>query len=210
MLRTLVSPWTGCTRAERKNLAWGPFFLTTLVGSGGVCQAVSGVEDAGLSERLLAALGALPCDFRLGAKLMQRLAKPSDYVRQEVLGQSTYVLPWETRLCPGNPADNPEMGASLYNEFAQEEARGLQPRSPLQQLTDIIEWTVATPGEEARNLAADLAQAYQGKYRFVLDGLDQWDMETKAHRAHLVFHNDDIQRISAQVVMDLRIRAGKS
>lgn len=141
---------------------------------------------------------------------MQRLAKPSDYVRQEVLGQSTYVLPWETRLCPGNPADDPEMGASLYNEFAQEQARGLQPGSPLQQLTDIIEWTVATPGEEARNLAADLAQAYQGKYRFVLDGLDQWDMETKAHRAHLVFHNDDIQRISAQVVMDLRIRAGKS
>lgn len=210
MLRTLVSPWTGCTRAERKNSAWGPFFLTPLVGSGGVCQAVSVVFDAGLSERLLAALGALPCDFCLGTKLMQRLAKPSDYVRQEVLGQSTYVLPWETRLCPGNPADDPEMGASLYNEFAQEQAIGLQPRSPLQQLTDIIEWTVATPGEEARNLAADLAQAYQGKYRFVLDGLDQWDMETKAHRAHLVFHNDDIQRISAQVVMDLRIRAGKS
>ena len=58
MLRTLVSPWTGCTRAERKNLAWGPFFLTPLVGSGGVCQAVSVVFDAGLSERLLAALEA--------------------------------------------------------------------------------------------------------------------------------------------------------
>ena len=52
MLRTLVSPWTGCTRAERGNLAWGPFPLTTLVGSGGVCPAVSVVFDAGLSERL--------------------------------------------------------------------------------------------------------------------------------------------------------------
>ena len=58
MLRTLVSPWTGCTRAERENLAWGPFPLTTLVGSGGVCPAVFVVFDAGLSERLLAALEA--------------------------------------------------------------------------------------------------------------------------------------------------------
>ena len=45
---------------------------------------------------------------------MQRLAKPSDYVRQEVLGQSTYVLPWEPRLCPGNPTDDPALGAHLY------------------------------------------------------------------------------------------------
>ena len=52
MLRTLVSPWTGCTMAERKKSAWGPFFLTPLVGSGGVCQAVSAVFDVGLSERL--------------------------------------------------------------------------------------------------------------------------------------------------------------
>ena len=123
MLRTLVSPWTGCTRAERKNLAWGLFFLTTLVGSGSVCQAALVVFDAGLSERLLAALeaafsspkpSALPCDFRLGAVIMQRLAKPSDYVRQEVLGQSTYVLSWEPRLCPGNPTEDPDLGAQLY------------------------------------------------------------------------------------------------
>ena len=52
MLRTLVSPWTGCTRAERENLAWGPFSLTSLVGSGGVCPAVSAVFAGGLSERL--------------------------------------------------------------------------------------------------------------------------------------------------------------
>ena len=76
MLRTLVSPWTGYTRAEWENSAWGPFSLTILVGSDGVCQAVSVVFDAGLSERLLAALeaafscpkqAALPCVFRLGA-----------------------------------------------------------------------------------------------------------------------------------------------
>ena len=98
MLRTLVSPWTGCTRAERKNSAWGPFFLTPLVGSGGVCQAVSVVFDAGLSERLLAALeaafscpkpSALPFDFRLGQFLMQRLAIPSDYVLQFILGRAS-------------------------------------------------------------------------------------------------------------------------
>ena len=210
MLRTLVSPWTGCTRAERKNSAWGPFFLTTLVGSGGVCLAVPVVFDAGLSERLLAALGALPCDFRLGAKLMQRLAKPSDYVRQEVLGQFTFVLPWEPRLCPGNPSDDPELGAQLYNDFVCASARGITQLSPAERTADIIDWALTTPGEAARSLAADLAGAYQGKYRFLLDGLDHWDKETKAHRSHLVFHNDGIQEISAQMVMDLRRRAGNS
>ncbi|WP_138726125.1 hypothetical protein [Pseudomonas lactis] len=56
---------------------------------------------------------------------MQRLAKPSDYVRQEVLGRATFVLPWEPRLCPGNPADDPEIGAQLYNEFACAAAKGV-------------------------------------------------------------------------------------
>ena len=37
MLRTLTTPWTGFVRADRTNLAWGPFVLTPLVGSGGVC-----------------------------------------------------------------------------------------------------------------------------------------------------------------------------
>ncbi|WP_456256745.1 hypothetical protein ACP3PM_28440 (plasmid) [Pseudomonas iridis] len=60
---------------------------------------------------------------------MQRLAKPSDYVRQEVLGQSTFVLPWEPRLCPGNPADDPELGAQIYNEFACASAQGVTQRS---------------------------------------------------------------------------------
>ncbi|WP_426212962.1 hypothetical protein [Pseudomonas sp. TWR2-1-1] len=218
MLRTLVSPWTGCTRAERKNLAWGPFFLTTLVGSGSVCQAVLVVFDAGLSERLLAALeaafsspkpSALPCVFRLGAVLMQRLAKPSDYVRQEVLGKSTYVLSWEPRLCPGNPAEDPELGAQLYNDFAQAEANGVEPRSAAEEFSDIIEWAIDMPGEPARCLAADIAAAYQGKYQFRIEDLEHWDVETKAHRAHLIFHNEDIRMLSAKATMALRERAGR-
>jgi len=138
---------------------------------------------------------------------MQRLAKPSDYVRQEVLGQSTYVLPWEPRLCPGNPADDPEVGAPLYNEFAQEEAKGVQRRSPQEQVADIIEWTIATPGEAARSLAADLAATYQGKHKFRMDDLELWDEETKPHRAHLIFHNEELRCLSAQIVMSLRVRA---
>ena len=210
MLRTLVSPWTGCTRAERKNSAWGPFFLTPLVGSGSICQAVSAVFDAGLSERLLAALGALPCDFRLGANLMQRLAKPSDYVRQEVLGQSTFVLPWEPRLCPGNPADDPEIGAQLYNEFACAAAKGVTQQSPDEQIADIVEWAIATPGEAARCLAVDLAATYQGKHKFRMEDLELWDEETKPHRAHLIFQNEGISRLSARVLMALRSRAASS
>ncbi|NWD45781.1 hypothetical protein [Pseudomonas yamanorum] len=139
---------------------------------------------------------------------MQRLAKPSDYVRQEVLGQSTYMLPWEPRLCPGNPADDPELGAQLYNDFACAAAQGFTQRSPAEQMTDIIDWAIATPGEAARSLAADLAAAYQAKHQFRIEDLEHWDEETKPHRAHLIFHNTDITRLSAQVVMALRERAG--
>ena len=140
---------------------------------------------------------------------MQRLAKPSDYVRQDVLGQSTYVLPWEPRLCPGNPADDPELGAQLYNEFACNAAQGVIQRSPAEQLADIIGWVIATPGESARGLAADLAAAYQGKHRFLMEDLEHWDTETKPYRAHLILHNEDLRALSAQTVMALRVRAEK-
>ena len=140
---------------------------------------------------------------------MQRLAKPSDYVRQEVLGQSTFVLPWEPRLCPGNPADDPELGAQIYNEFACASAQGIMQRSPAEQTADIIDWTIATPGEAARSLAADLAATYQGKHQFRMGDLDQWDEETKPHRAHLIFHNENIAELSAQMVMALRVRASE-
>jgi hypothetical protein len=140
---------------------------------------------------------------------MQRLAKPSDYVRQEVLGQSTYMLPWEPRLCPGNPADDPELGAQLYNDFACAAVLGITQRSPAEQMTDIIDWVIATPGVAPRALAADLAAAYQDKHQFLMKDLEHWDAETKAHRAHLIFHNEDLRALSAQTVMALRVRAEK-
>ena len=138
---------------------------------------------------------------------MQRLAKPSDYVLQEVLGQQMYLIPWERRLCPGNPADDPELGSKLYNEFACAAAQGVTQRSPAEQITDIVEWAISTPGEASRSLAADLAATYQGKHQFRMDDLQLCDEETKAHRAHLIFHNEDIQGLSAKVVMALRDRA---
>jgi hypothetical protein len=138
---------------------------------------------------------------------MQRLAKPSDYVSIDILGRASYVLPWESRLCPGNPTEDPEEGASLYNEFACASAEGVTQRTPAEQVADIIKWAIATPGEAARSLAADLAAAYLGKFQFRMDGLQLWEGETKAHRAHLVFHNNDIQELSAQSIMSLRYRA---
>ena len=137
---------------------------------------------------------------------MQRLAKPSDYVLQKVLGQSTYVLPWEPRLCPGNPADDPELGAQLYNVFACNAAQGITPRSPFEQVADIVDWVIATPGEAARSLAADLAATYLGKHQFRMEDLKLWDEETKPHRAHLIFHNDEVCKLSGKIVMDLRTR----
>lgn len=137
---------------------------------------------------------------------MQRLAKPSDYVRQDVLGQSIYVLPWEPRLCPGNPTDDPALGAQLYNEFACAAAQGVMQRSSIEQMADIVDWAIATPGEAARCLAADLAATYQGKHQFRMEDLELWDEETKPHRAHLIFHNEDIRDLSASRVMALRER----
>ena len=139
---------------------------------------------------------------------MQRLAKPSDYVPQEVLGQSSYVLPREQRLCPGNPTDDPALGAKLYNEFACAAAQGVMQLSPAEQIADIVDWAITTSGEAARSLAADLAATYQGKHQFRMEDLELWDEETKPHRAHLIFHNEDIQELSAPVIMSLRARAG--
>ena len=109
---------------------------------------------------------------------MQRLVKPSDYVLQDVLGQSMYLIPWEPRLCPGNPAEDPEVGAQLYNTFVQDQAKGVVPRAPAQQMSDILDWVFETAGEPARRLAADLAAAYLGKHSFLIDDLEDWDAET--------------------------------
>ncbi|RMV73939.1 MULTISPECIES: hypothetical protein [Pseudomonas syringae group] len=138
---------------------------------------------------------------------MQRLVKPSDYVLQDVLGQSMYLIPWESRLCPGNPSEDPDSGAQLYNEFVQEQAKGVLPRTPAEQMNDILDWVLKTPGKAARSLAADLAAAYLGKHAFLIEDLELWDAETKAHRAHLVFCGKEIQRLSAKGVMALRERA---
>lgn len=138
---------------------------------------------------------------------MQRLAKPSDYVPIDILGRPSYVLPWEPRLCPGNPTDDPEEGAYLYNEFACAHAEGVTEQTPAEQVAAIIDWALVTPGEAARSLAADLAAAYQNKHQFRLEDLQLWDEETKAHRAHLVFHSNDIRELSAQAIMSLRSRA---
>lgn len=99
---------------------------------------------------------------------MQRLAKPSDYVPIDILGRPSYVLPWESRLCLGNPTDDPEEGAYLYNEFACAHAEGVTEQTPAEQVAAIIDWALVTPGEAARSLAADLAAAYQNKHNSIL------------------------------------------
>jgi hypothetical protein len=66
---------------------------------------------------------------------------------------------------------------------------------------------LATPGEPARSLAADLVATYLGKHQFRIDDLELWDEETKKHRSHLIFHNENIRGFSAPLVMELRKRA---
>jgi len=81
-------------------------------------------------------------------------------------------------MCPGNPADYPELGAKLYNEFACAAAQGVTQRSPVEQVPEIVEWALAMPGEAARSLAADLAAAYLDKHQFQIEDLELWDEKT--------------------------------
>ena len=138
---------------------------------------------------------------------MQRLAKPSDYVLQDIFGKSQYVLPWEDKLCPGNPTDDPKAGAVEYNEHALERAHNGGVGLVADPVGDAVSFALKTPGEAYRALARDLAASYLGDYQFLMSDLEQWDEETKAVRAPLVFANQELRNLSARQVMDLRARA---
>ncbi len=97
---------------------------------------------------------------------MQRLAKPSDYVLQDIFGRSMYVLPWESMLCPGNPAEDPETGAEEYNAHALVRAQKGDTGAIHDPVGDSVDSALKTPGEAYRALASDLAEAFLGKYQF--------------------------------------------
>lgn len=138
---------------------------------------------------------------------MQRIAKPSDYVLQDILGRSQYVLPWEDKLCPGNPTDDPEAGSVEYNAHALERAHNGGIALTGDPIGDAVYAALKTPGEAHRALARDLAASYLGDYKFHMSDLEHWDEETKPIRAGLVFSNADLRNLSARQVMDLRVRA---
>ena len=141
---------------------------------------------------------------------MQRIAKPSDYVLQDILGRSQYVLPWEDKLCPGNPTDDPEAGAAEYNGHALERACNGDMAIAADPVGDAVDSALKTPGEAYRTLSRDMAASYLGDYQFLMSDLENWDGETKAIRASLVFSNQDLRNLSARQVMDLRARASQA
>ena len=138
---------------------------------------------------------------------MQRIAKPSDYVLQDVLGRTQYVLPWEDKLCPGNPTDDPEVGAIEYNRYALERVHSGRITLTGSPVGDAVDAALKTPGEAYRALAEDLASSYLGGYEFLIGDLKLWPEETKPIRAALVFSNRDLRKLSAHQVMALRARA---
>ena len=77
-------------------------------------------------------------------------------------------------------------------------------------MLDAVYLALKTPGEAYRALAEDLAEAYQGRYRFLIDNLAQWDEETRWLRADLVFSNSELRHLSATQVMALRTRAAEA
>lgn len=138
---------------------------------------------------------------------MQRLVKPSDYVLQAVMDKKVYILPWERRLCPGNPTDEPEQGALLYNKYILNFIHDVTPRKPGERVIDIAQWCLAIAGEPARALADDLSAAYLSRYCFLLADLSKYDDESKEFRGHLALWSDEIKKLPANLVMALRARA---
>ncbi|WP_145196072.1 hypothetical protein, partial [Pseudomonas sp. URMO17WK12:I11] len=134
----------------------------------------------------------------------------TDYVLQDILGRSQYVLPWEDKLCPGNPTDDPESGASEYNRHALERAHNDGIALGGDPIGDAVSAALKSPGEAYRALARDLAAAYLGDYQFLISDLEQWDEETKPIRAGLVFSNQDLRSLSARQVMALRARTAQA
>jgi hypothetical protein len=145
--------------------------------------------------------------FSSQEKVMPRLVKPSDYVLQAVMDKKVYILPWERRLCPGNPTDEPEQGALLYNNYILNFIHGVTQRTPSERVIEIAQWCLAVAGEPARALADDLSAAYLGRYSFLLDDLPRHDDESKEFRAHLAYWSDEIKKLPANLVMGLRARA---
>ncbi|VVN98584.1 hypothetical protein [Pseudomonas fluorescens] len=138
---------------------------------------------------------------------MPRLVKPSDYVLQAVMDKKVYILPWERRLCPGNPTDEPEQGALLYNKYILNFIHGVTPLTPGERVIEIAQWCLAMTGEPARALADDLSAAYLSRYSFLLADLSECDDESKEFRGHLAFWSDEIKKLPATLVMALRARA---
>lgn len=138
---------------------------------------------------------------------MPRLVKPSDYVLQAVMDKKVYILPWERRLCPGNPTDEPEQGALLYNKYILNFIHGVTPLTPGERVVEIAQWCLAMAGEPARSLADDLSAAYLNRYSFLLADLSECDDESKEFRGHLAFWSEEINKLPATLVMALRARA---
>lgn len=138
---------------------------------------------------------------------MPRLVKPSDYVLQAVMDKKIYILPWERRLCPGNPTDEPEQGALLYNKYILNFINGLTLRTPGERVIEIAQWCLAMAGEPARALADDLSAAYLSRYSFLLAELSKYDDESREFRGHLALWSDEIKKLPANLVMALRARA---
>ena len=77
---------------------------------------------------------------------MQRLAIPSDYVLQFILGRASYVLHGRTNF-PGNPADDPETGAEEYNAYAIKKAQEVGRATKPDPVLDAVYLALKTPGE---------------------------------------------------------------
>ena len=187
------------------------------MGSGGVCKSVSAVFDVGLSERLRPLwkqLSAAQRPLRYHAIFAwsspHAASRKTFGLRPAGHPRSIHVRPaLGVDALPWQPSRDPETGAAEYNAHALVRAQEGDTGAIHNPIGDSVDSALKTPGEAYRALAGDLAEAYQGRYRFLIDNLAQWDEETRWLRADLVFSNAELRHLSATQVMALRTRAAE-
>ncbi|WAH62178.1 hypothetical protein LZ023_40590 (plasmid) [Pseudomonas silvicola] len=135
-----------------------------------------------------------------------RLAKLEDYQSFEMLGCTKYRITWCDKLCPGNPADDPQSGLQEFNDWQCSIAAGHEQLSRNERLAVIVQWCLTAPGGMGVRLAQLIITTHKPprpRIGMEFDATQYLEPEL-AFRYELAFLNDEIWKLPAQEVLELQ------